>query len=220
MHAESRHRESIWKAFESREVYATSGERILLWFDLLNGPGGERPMGSAVAGQVEAPRFRVSAAGAFVQQPGCPAFVEEAMGAERLRAICLGECYHPSDERRAIERIEVVRIRPAGPEGPPVADRIEDPWRSFSCEASGEGCEAEFTDLDFAAERGEVVYYARAVQEPTLAVNAGGFRCTYDAEGRCVDVAPCYGDDRTEAHDDCLSENREHAWSSPIFVRP
>ena len=61
---------------------------------------------------------------------------------------------------------------------------------------------------------------ASGLGKSTLAVNAGGFRCTYDAEGRCVDVAPCYGDDRTEAHDDCLSENREHAWSSPIFVRP
>ena len=113
-----------------------------------------------------------------------------------------------------------MRIRPAGPEGPPIADRIDDPWRVFACPDDREGCTAEFSDPDFAGANGEVVYYARAIQAPTLAVNAGGFRCTYDEDGNCVDVAPCYGDDRTDAHDDCLSENREHAWSSPIFVQP
>ena len=220
VHAESRRRDAIWQAFEEREVYATSGDRILLWFDLLNAPDGERPMGSIVDGQAQSPRFRVSAAGAFAQKPGCPDFVGEAMGPERLQSICLGECYHPSDSRRAIERLEVVRIRPAEPEGPPVAERIDDPWQVFACEGDGEGCQAEFSDPDFDPAGGEVVYYARAVQEPTLAVNAGGFRCTYDDAGNCVEVAPCYGDDRTDAHDDCLSENAEHAWSSPIFVRP
>ncbi len=220
VHAEGRRRDAIWQAFEEREVYATSGDRILLWFDLLNAPEGERPMGSIVDGQVQSPRFRVSAAGAFEQKPGCPEFVGEAMGPERLQSICLGECYHPSDERRAIERLEIVRIRPAEIDGPPVAERIDDPWQVFACEGDGEGCQAEFSDPDFDPAGGELVYYARAVQEPTLAVNAGGFRCTYDDAGNCVEVAPCYGDDRTDAHDDCLSENTEHAWSSPIFVRP
>ena len=220
VHAESRRRAAIWQAFEEREVYATSGDRILLWFDLLNAPEGERPMGSIVDGQAQSPRFRVSAAGAFAQKPGCPDFVGEAMGPDRLQSICLGECYHPTDARRAIERLEVVRIRPAEPDGPPVAERIDDPWQVFACEGDGEGCQAEFSDPDFDPAGGEVVYYARAVQEPTLAVNAGGFRCTYDDAGNCVEVAPCYGDGRTDAHDDCLAENTEHAWSSPIFVRP
>ncbi|MCR9094923.1 MAG: DUF3604 domain-containing protein [bacterium] len=220
VHSESRRRESIWEAFEAREVYATSGDRILLWFDLLNGPAGEAPMGSIVEGQGAAPRFRVSAAGAFEQKPGCPEFVGEAMGPERLQSICLGECYHPSDTRRKVERLEIVRIRPAGPDGPPVAERIDDPWQVFACDDAGDGCTAEFVDPEFSTASGEVVYYARAIQERTLAVNVGGFRCTYDEAGNCVEVAPCYGDDRTDAHDDCLAENQEHAWSSPIFVQP
>jgi hypothetical protein len=223
VHSPSRRRGDIWSAFEAREVYATSGDRILLWFDLLNGPEGEAPMGAGVDGQSEAPRFRVSAAGAFEQKPGCPDFVGETLGPDRLASICLGECYHPSDQRRGIDRLEIVRIRPQTAAQEPIETRIEDPWRVFTCDDDGEGCQAEFQDDEFFSAGqagGEVVYYARAVQELTPAVNAGGFRCTYDADGNCVDVNPCYDDSRTEADDDCLSDNAEHAWSSPIFLRP
>ncbi len=66
----------------------------------------------------------------------------------------------------------------------------------------------------------EAVYYVRAIQEPTPAVNAGGLRCEYDANGVCLRSRPCYGDFRTPFDDDCLTENEERAWSSPIFVRP
>jgi Protein of unknown function (DUF3604) len=224
VHSESRRRQSIWSALEAREVYATSGDRILLWFDLLNAGmragerGGEAPMGSIVRGQSENPRFRVSAAGAFLQKPGCPEFVAEALTPERLEFLCLGECYNPSDERYAIRRIEIVRIRPQTTAREPLGSRIEDPWRTFDCDDRGAGCRVEFEDADFGESEGEVVYYARAIQEPTLAVNAGGLRCETDADGRCIRVHPCYGDDRTDPTDDCLSENEEHAWSSPIWV--
>ena len=220
VHAESRRRESIWSSFENREVYATSGDRILLWFDLRNAPGGVTPMGGIVAGQSEAPVFRVAAAGAFEQDPGCPDFVNGALTPERLERVCLGECYNPSDRRHAIRRLEIVRIRAQSEAGEAIQTLVEDPWRTFECDDRGEGCRAEFEDPDFASQRGEVIYYARAVQEPTPAVNGGGFRCTFDAEGRCVDVNPCYADDRTDRSDDCLAPNEEHAWSSPIFVSP
>jgi len=218
VHAEGRDRNSIWNALRRREVYGTSGERILLWFDLLNAPGGPMPMGSEVRLD-ETPRFRARAAGSFKQLPGCPDWASAALGEARLQQLCRGECYHPSDERRRIMYVDIVRIRPQNRPGEPVGQLIEDPWRRLPCPPTGDSCAVEFDDPDFVAGDRETIYYARAVQEPTPAVNAGGLRCRYDESGRCVEVRPCWGDYRTPADDDCLTPNAERAWSSPIYVR-
>jgi hypothetical protein len=217
VHADGRSRDAIWSSLTRREVYGTSGERILLWFDLLNAPDGERPMGSEVALDV-APRFRVRAVGSFKQRPGCPEHSTKALAPGRLESLCRGECYHPSDERYLMTRIDIIRVRPQQQRGEPVGALIEDPWQRLRCAPDPAGCAVEFEDPDFVAGGRDVIYYARAVQEPTPAVNAGGLRCRYDGEGRCVEARPCYGDFRTPFDDDCLTLNEERAWSSPIYV--
>lgn len=220
VHAEGRDRDSVFDALARREVYGTSGDRILLSFNLLNAPSGMVPMGGEVVGQTEEPRFRVRAAGAFEQRPGCPRWVEEALPGEELARICRGECYHPSDRRRRITRIEVVRIRPQMFPDEPIGPLIEDPWKTISCRGGEDGCVVEFDDPDFVSGGRETLYYVRALQEPTQAINGAGLRCESDQAGACVRVRPCYGDERTPLDDDCLADVEERAWSSPIFLEP
>jgi uncharacterized protein DUF3604 len=214
VHATGRDRRNIWDALVRREVYATSGPRILLWFDLLNGPDGRAPMGSAVV-QRAAPRFEVRAIGSFVQKPGCPDATRAALSPERLERLCLGECYHPSDQREPIEAIEIVRIRP-GRDAGDLAARIEDPWLHVPCAPDPAGCTIQFEDEEFGS--GDRVYYARALQRPTPAVNGANLRTRFDADGNAIGVAPCFGGWRTPPDDDCLAPVSERAWSSPLFL--
>jgi len=174
-------------------------------------------MGSIVE-LTRAPRFRVRAAGAFRQLPGCPDYVTGALGAERQASLCANECYNPGSERHVLDRIEVVRIRPRRHGAEATADLVEDPWKTIPCDGDDGACRVEFEDPDFPAQGRETIYYVRAIQEPTPAVNAPNLRCEYDENGMCVAVNPCYGDSRTDPDDDCRSPNEERAWSSPIYV--
>jgi hypothetical protein len=215
-HSVDRSRESIWESFERREIYGTSGPRMLLWFDLLNPPGTRGqpvPMGGEVVTK-QAPIFQVRAVGSFEQEPGCPDYATNALGPDRLESVCKGECYNPSPTRRPITRIDVVRIRPQNSPGEEIAPLIEDPWRSFECDGSPEGCSVTFDDPDYAKVGRDTVYYVRAHEAPAPGVNAGGVRCERDSAGACIEVDLC-GDG---PDDNCLSDHEPRAWSSPIFV--
>jgi hypothetical protein len=222
VHAQGRDRHSIWQALKNKEVYGTSGQRMLLWFDLLNPPDQDEadalPMGSEAL-MNETPRFRARAIGAFAQLPGCPEHSLNALPPERLERLCRGECYNPSPERVAISRIEIVRILPQRFRDEPVGRLIEDPWKSFECDtANRDGCEVEFTDPNFTANGRDAVYYVRALQTPQETINADGLRCEFHEQGQCLRVNACYGDDRTPRGDDCAAEAQHRAWSSPIFL--
>ena len=217
VHANARNRDAIWEALRKREVYGTSGDRILLFFDRLNGPNAPATMGSEATMQ-ENPRFRVKAAGAFVQLPGCPDFGEGGLPSADIARLCLGECYNPGDQRRQITRIEVVRIRPRKTPDEPLKNLIQDPWKRIDCPKDPAGCSVEFTDDEFATTGRETVYYVRAIQEPTPAVNGDQLRCKRNEKGECIETKPCYGDYRTPFKDDCLGMHEERAWSSPIYL--
>lgn len=215
VHAEGRDRNSIWSAMDRKEVYGTSGPRILLWFDLLNSPGrGSAPMGSQLELE-QNPIFQVKAVGSFEQNPGCGPDATQSLGGERLARLCQGECYNPSTRRRPISRIEIVRIRPQRTPDEEIVGLVEDPWRVIDCDGDVEGCVGTFVDDEYARSGRDALYYARAIEAPSLAVAADPLGCRRDEAGRCVQVDPCFG---REDDDECLAQTEERAWSSPIFV--
>ncbi len=215
VHATGRDRNAIWDAIQRREVYGTSGPRILLWFDLLNAPGGKpAPMGSEVS-MARAPHFQVRAVGSFEQKPGCPEDASQSMSSQQIERICQGECYNPSEKRRRITRIEVVRIRPQISADEKVGTLIDDPWKVIPCPDNRSGCMASFNDDIFLSSGRDALYYVRAIEAPSQAVDANPLDCKFDESGRCSQVSPCA---ERPWEDDCLSETEHRAWSSPIFV--
>ena len=215
VHSEGRSRQAVWDALEKREVYGTSGPRILLWFDLLNGPeGAALPMGSEVELD-KGPIFQVRAVGSFEQKPGCPPDALGAMDKDRLARLCQGECYNPGDQRRPISRIEVIRIRPQKNADEKISELIEDPWQVFPCPGDAEGCRVAFTDPDFTDSGRNALYYVRAIEKPSLAIGADPLGCADSKDKRCTEIRACSSLPDSE---ECLAETEQRAWSSPIFV--
>jgi hypothetical protein len=217
VHAKGRSREAIWDAMQRREVYGTSGPKILLWFHAVDKAGGKTAMGSRLAAN-EAPTFEVRALGAFKQKPGCPDFAKTGLDEKRLGKLCGGECDNPSDERSKITRIEVVKIRPQAAKDEPLSALIQDRFIVHQCEPSADGsCTFTFTDPNYATDKRDALYYVKAIQEPEPMINADPLKCERDASGKCVKVNLCYGDYRSGA-DDCTAPAEPRAWSSPIYV--
>ena len=217
VHSRGRGRGAIWEAMRRREVYATSGERILLWFDLLNGPDGAAvPMGGE-AKMTGAPRFQVRAVGAFKQKPGCPARSLTRAPEGFIKKYCHGECYNPTDQRYLIKKVDVIKIEPQVKAGEDLSKLVRDPYRTFTCQPDPAGCKVTFTDEAYATRGRPAVYYVRVHQEPTPQFNAGTLRCQKDAAGKCVKIKPCPTGFRG-LNDTCLVKDAERAWSSPIYL--
>ena len=171
-------------------------------------------MGSQVV-LAENPIFQVKAVGSFEQNPGCGPDAISALAPDRLARLCQGECYNPSPERRLITRIEIVRVRPQRTPDEEIIGLVEDPWKVVDCMPDPAGCVATFVDESYMRDGRDTLYYARAIEAPSLAVAADPLGCRRDESGRCVQVDPCFG---RPDEDQCLSQTEERAWSSPIFV--
>jgi uncharacterized protein DUF3604 len=216
VHTDGRSREEIWDALQRRETYATSGPRMLLWFDRIGDDGIEAPMGATVDASTSG-TFKVTAVGSYKQKPGCPDFAVSALGADRIQSLCAGECYNPSDQRNLIERIEIIRIRPQTSPEEQVANLIDDPLLAHQCTPDETGCSFEFADPEFASGARDVLYYARAIQEARPTINAEPVQCERDEEGNCIKATLCYGDWRS-GDEECTSMKDVRAWSSPIYL--
>ena len=153
------------------------------------------------------PQFEVRAAGSFKQNPGCSKESIDSLSSERLDYLCAGECYNPSNERHIIERIEVIKITPQSYAGEAISPLIQDAWKVIPCSGSGE-CIVKFEDDNYSR---DTVYYVRAVQEATPAINGAPL-------SQREDFKICKGSFRTSLEDNCLSMTNERAWSSPIYV--
>ena len=206
VHSEGRSKNQIWSALKNKNVYGTSGPRILLWFDLINSPSGKASMGSEIT-MSQNPKFVVRAAGSFKQQEGCPQESIDSLSPDRLNYLCAGECYNPSNERHIIERVEIIKITPQEYAGEAISPLIQDAWKTLSCEGASE-CVIEFEDENYSRDS---VYYVRAIQEGTLAINGGS---KADRENFKL----CKGSFRTDLNDNCLALSNERAWSSPIYL--
>ena len=174
-------------------------------------------MGATVESD-SSPTFRVKAVGAFKQKPGCPEHAGASLPDDRFEMLCRGECYNPTDTRHIIDRIEIIRIRPQVDGTEDVADLVDDAFVTHQCEPDESGCSFTFTDPEYEQLGRDTLYYARAVQEESPAINGANLRCEYDADGNCIKVNPCYADFRTAPDDACLADVGHRAWSSPIYV--
>ncbi len=210
VHAAGRDRASVWDALKNKRVYGTSGPRILLYFDLLDGQN-RHPMGSELA-MPGPPRFEVRAVGSFEELPGCPEESAGALGPAQLQRLCRGECHNPGDTRRAISRIEVVRIRPQTHPEESLESLIEDPWLSIRCPEDPNGCSATFDDPDFELAHRDTVYYVRAFESPKATVNGSMLGCRSEGDNLCAETDPC------QRGEECLAPDEPRAWSSPIYV--
>lgn len=213
VHAKSLSREDLWAAFKRREVYATSGPRISLWFNVSVG-NHTVPMGGQLESTTDHPVLRVEAWGAPIDAPGCSESTADRFGSEILTSLCHGDCYNPQDERVGIDRIEIVRITPQVRPDESIGELIEDPWKVIenpNRDADGNPSptmSVTVTDDTFVAGGRDALYYVRAIQVPTLAVNGSPMK---DPDGNWH---ACTSD----PDDQCLGWNEERAWSSPVYI--
>ena len=222
VHAEGRDRDAIWDALERSEVYGTSGQRMLLWFDLLNPPGSAAASGCRWAARC--------AMDASADLPGARGrLVRAAAGLPRRRrtrrsarsassASARASATTRATARRPITRIEVVRIRPQARAGEPVEPLIEDPWRELRVRRRDPpGCVATFDGPGLRRRRARrALLRARdrgAERRRSTAASSAASATPRVAAPRSTSAASPAATTTTAS-----APSEPRAWSSPIYV--
>ena len=132
-----------------------------------------------------------------------------------IRDSCNSECYNPSNERRIITRIDVIKILPQQYQDESIDGLVDDVWRSFPCNSTS--CQISFEDQQFSIGHRDAVYYVRAIEEASPTLSADPLACEFDENGNCIKAEVC----RVGVHKnrgECMAPAEHRAWSSPIFV--
>ena len=153
-------------------------------------PAGVPVIPNTETSKKENPVFEVKALGSFKQKPGCPDYKLGNLSSEKIKTLCKNECYNPSEQRNIINRIEVIKITPQNSNNEEIDKLIMDPWKTIDCPKEGNGCRVRFSDDDYSSDKRDSVYYVRAIEEPSLRINAGNLRCDFDEQGCLLYTSP------------------------------
>jgi Protein of unknown function (DUF3604) len=178
--AEHRTRDDLWESFINKNIYSTSGPRIEVWARAVINNKVVR-MGTQTTTSKN-PTFHIKANGSFVEDDTCPyddePMIQTNFSREEFYRVCKNQCYRTTDERTAIDRVEVVKIlQPMTLEESDMANLersadnpeglIMDPYDVIKVE--GTQIETSWTDKKFIIEKEDrnVIYYFRIIQKPT-----------------------------------------------------